>query len=247
MRDERLFPLFAELDTLPGVGPKLKIAFERLLGGTTVWDLLLHLPERWLDRRIRASFDDMVPGEVTTVQGEVQSHIAPKGGNQPYRVRLADESGFLTLVFFRGDGRWLTGQLPMNSDRIVSGKVEEFNGERQMVHPDHICDPERDARPPPVEPIYPLTAGLTNKRVHTAIIAALQTLPDLPEWTDPHLITTKKWPVFEGALKALHAPESFDEEALYNARCRLAYDEALAREIAFALARASRKQRKAPP
>jgi len=246
MRDERLFPLFAELDTLPGVGPKLKIAFERLLGGTTVWDLLLHLPERWLDRRIRASFDDMVPGEVTTVQGEVQSHIAPKGGNQPYRVRLADESGFLTLVFFRGDGRWLTGQLPMNSDRIVSGKVQEFNGERQMVHPDHICDPERDARPPPVEPIYPLTAGLTNKRVHTSIIAALQTLPDLPEWIDPHLIAAKKWPNFEGALKALHAPESFDEEALYNARCRLAYDEALAREIAFALARVARKQRKAP-
>ena len=246
MRDERLFPLFAELDTLPGIGPKLKIAFERLLGGTSVWDLLLHLPERWLDRRIRASFDDMVPGEVTTVQGEVQSHIAPKGGNQPYRVRLADESGFLTLVFFRGDGRWLTGQLPMNSERIVSGKVEEFNGERQMVHPDHICDPERDARPPPVEPIYPLTAGLTNKRVHSAVIAALQSIPDLPEWIDPHLLQAKKWPGFEEALQALHAPEAFDEEAIYNARARLAYDEALAREIAFALARAARKQRKAP-
>ena len=246
MRDERLFPLFAELDTLPGIGPKLKIAFERLLGGTSVWDLLLHLPERWLDRRIRASFDDMVPGEVTTVQGEVQSHIAPKGGNQPYRVRLADESGFLTLVFFRGDGRWLTGQLPMNSERIVSGKVEEFNGERQMVHPDHICDPDRDARPPPVEPIYPLTAGLTNKRVHSAVIAALQSIPDLPEWIDPHLLQAKKWPGFEEALQALHAPEAFDEEAIYNARARLAYDEALAREIAFALARAARKQRKAP-
>ena len=246
MRDERLFPLFAELDTLPGIGPKLKIAFERLLGGTSVWDLLLHLPERWLDRRIRASFDDMVPGEVTTVQGEVQSHIAPKGGNQPYRVRLADESGFLTLVFFRGDGRWLTGQLPMNSERIVSGKVEEFNGERQMVHPDHICDPERDARPPPVEPIYPLTAGLTNKRVHSAVIAALQSIQDLPEWIDPHLLQAKKWPSFEEALQALHAPEAFDEEAIYNARARLAYDEALAREIAFALARAARKQRKAP-
>ncbi len=246
MRDERLFPLFAELDTLPGIGPKLKIAFERLLGGTSVWDLLLHLPERWLDRRIRASFEEMVPGEVTTVQGEVQSHIAPKGGNQPYRVRLADETGFLTLVFFRGDGRWLSGQLPINSDRIVSGRVEEFNGERQMVHPDHICDPGRDTRPPPVEPIYPLTAGLTNKRVHSAVIAALQTIPDLPEWIDSHLVTAKKWPSFEGALQTLHAPEAFDEEAIYIARQRLAYDEALAREIAFALARAARKQRKAP-
>lgn len=246
MRDERLFPLFAELDTLPGIGPKLKIAFERLLGGTTVWDLLLHLPERWLDRRIRASFEEMVPGEVTTVQGEVQSHIAPKGGNQPYRVRLADETGFLTLVFFRGDGRWLSGQLPLHSDRIVSGRIEEFNGERQMVHPDHICDPERDAHPPPVEPIYPLTAGLTNKRVHTAIIAALEAIPDLPEWIDPHLVSARKWPSFERALIALHAPEQFDEETLYNARMRLAYDEALAREMMFALARRARTKRAAP-
>lgn len=246
MRDERLFPLFAELDSLPGIGPKLKTAFERLLGGDHVWDLLLHLPERWLDRRMKNSFEDLVPGEVATIEGEVQSHIAPKGGNQPYRVRLADETGFLTLVFFRGDGRWLTGQLPMNKRRIVSGRVEEFQGERQMVHPDHICDPQRDARPPPVEPIYPLTAGLTNKRVHASVIAALQTIPDLPEWIDPHLLKAKNWPGFERALHALHAPESFDESAIHSARTRLAYDEALAREIVFALARASRKRRKAP-
>lgn len=246
MRDERLFPLFAELDTLPGIGPKLKLTLEHLVGGNTVWDLLLHLPERWLDRRLRESFEAMEVGEVTTVEGEVQSHISPKASTQPYRIRLADETGFLTLVFFRGDGRWLSGQLPMNKRRIVSGRVEEFNGERQMVHPDHICDPERDARPPPVEPIYPLTAGLTNKRVHTAIIAALESIPELAEWIDPHLITARKWPSFENALLALHAPESFDEETLYNARMRLAYDEALAREMAFALARTARAKRAAP-
>ena len=245
MRDERLFPLFAEIDTLPGIGPKLKVAFERLLGGTQVLDLLLHLPERWLDRRVRDSFADMVVGEVTTVEGEVQSHIAPKGGNQPYRVRLVDETGFLTLVFFRGDGRWISGQLPSNKRRIVSGRVEEFNGERQMVHPDHIYDPTKAARPPAVEPIYPLTAGLTNKRVHTSVLTALETLPDLPEWCDPHLITSRKWPGFKEALLALHAPDTFDETRNEVCRNRLAYDEAMAREMVFALARIGRKQRTA--
>ena len=246
MRDERLFPLFAELDALPGIGPKLKPTLARLVGGNTVWDLLLHLPERWLDRRVRNSFEEVTPGEVATVEGEVQSHISPKGGNQPYRVRLADETGFLTLVFFRGDGRWLSGQLPINKRRIVSGRIEEFNGERQMVHPDHICNPDRDDRPPPVEPIYGLTAGLTNKRVHTTILAALETLPELEEWIDPHLVGARKWPSFTDALRTLHAPTAFDELALYNARARLAYDEALAREMAFALARAARAVRKAP-
>ncbi|MEO9969985.1 MAG: ATP-dependent DNA helicase RecG [Hyphomonadaceae bacterium] len=246
MRDERLFPLFAELDALPGIGPKLKPTLARLVGGNTVWDLLLHLPERWLDRRVRNSIEEATPGEVATVEGEVQSHIAPKGGNQPYRVRLADETGFLTLVFFRGDGRWLSGQLPMNKNRIVSGRIEEFNGERQMVHPDHICNPDREDRPPPVEPIYGLTAGLTNKRVHTTMLAALEALPELEEWIDPHLVKARKWPSFSEALKTLHGPDAFDELAFYNARARLAYDEALAREMAFALARAARTVRKAP-
>ncbi|MEM9669587.1 MAG: ATP-dependent DNA helicase RecG [Pseudomonadota bacterium] len=246
MRDERLFPLFAELDSLPGIGPKLKEPLARLVGGTTVWDLLLHLPEKWMDRRIRATFEETEPGEVATVQGEVQAHIAPKGGKQPYRVRLADETGFLTLVFFRGDGRWLSGQLPMNRTRIVSGKVEEFNGERQMVHPDHIVDPERGERPPPVEPIYNLTAGLTNKRVHSAAVAALDTLPELPEWADSHLIEQRSWPTLETALRNLHAPKEYNEELFQIAAERLAYDEALAREIAFALAKAQRRMRRAP-
>ena len=245
MRDERLFPLFAEIDSLAGIGPKLKIAFERLLGGTQVFDLLLHLPERWLDRRVKDSFEGLVAGEVATVEGEVQSHIAPKGGNQPYRVRLADDTGFLTLVFFRGDGRWISGQLPSNKRRIVSGRVEEFNGERQMVHPDHICDPAKDARPPPVEPIYPLTAGLTNKRVHTSAVAALNALPDLPEWADANLVEQRGWPTFKNALHALHDPQAYDEERLQLARNRLAYDEAVARELIFALARIARQQRKA--
>ena len=115
-----------------------------------------------------------------------------------------------------------------------------------MVHPDHICDPDRDDRPPPVEPIYSLTAGLTNKRVHTTMLAALETLPELEEWIDPHLFQARKWPSFADALRALHAPTAYDELALYNARARLAYDEALAREMAFALARAARAVRKAP-
>ncbi|MEL7481876.1 MAG: ATP-dependent DNA helicase RecG [Pseudomonadota bacterium] len=247
MRDERLFPLFAELDTLPGIGPKLKPVFERLIGGSRVWDLLLHLPERWLDRRVRETFEAAETGEVATVQGEVQSHIAPRGsGAAPYRVRLADDTGFLTLVFFRGDGRWISGQLPVGKSRIVSGRVEEFNGERQIVHPDHIYDPAKPDRPPPVEPIYGLTAGLTNKRVHNAMLAALETLPDLPEWSDPHLVAARQWPTFRDALTILHAPDIYDEEAFDRALDRLAYDEALARETAFALARAARRQRRAP-
>ena len=239
--------MFAGLDTLTGVGPKLKPLLERLVDGDTLWDLLLHLPERWVDRRVRSSFEQVVFGEVATVQGEVHAYQAPYSDKAPHRIQLFDGTGFLTLAFFRADGRWLQGQFPIGSTRIVSGRVEDFNGERQMTHPDYIVDPAKGDRPPEVEPIYGLTAGLTNKRVHALAVQALDSVPDdLPEWGDAHLVAQRGWVGFKAALTGLHNPSVYDEAAFEAARLRLAYDEALARESAFALARASRKRRNAP-
>jgi ATP-dependent DNA helicase RecG len=247
MRDERLFPLFESLDSLSGVGPKLKPVLERLVGGDSVWDLLLHLPERWVDRRVKASIDDAILGEVATLRGEVHAYHAPYSEKSPHKIVLYDGTGFLTLAFFRADGRWLQGQFPLGKERVVSGMVEEFNGERQMTHPDYIVDPARGALPPVVEPIYGLPAGLTNKRVHGFAVQALDRVDDdLPEWVDPALVDTRNWPDFKAALTGLHAPVEYDPEAFERARDRLAYDEALARESAFALARASRARRSSP-
>jgi len=247
MRDERLFPLFEPLDSLPGIGPKSLEAFTRLTGTGLVWDLLLHLPERWMDRRVRDTFDTLEVGEVATVQGEVHSVKAPYNSKAPTRVLLFDGTGFLTLTFFRADGRWLQGQFPVGKSRIVSGRVDEFNGERQITHPDYILDPEKPERPPAVEPIYRLTAGLTNRKVHSAARHALERVPaDLPEWIDPHLRSQRDWPDFPSALSAIHAPKEYDLEAIERARSRLAYDEALSREATFALARAARSKRRAP-
>ena len=247
MRDERLFSLFEGLDSLNGVGPKLKPVLERLVGGDTVWDLLLHLPERWVDRRVKDSIDDAVIGEVATLRGEVHAYNAPYSERSPHKIVLFDGTGFLTLAFFRADGRWLQGQFPIGKERVVSGMVEEFQGERQMTHPDHIVDPAKGQMPPPVEPIYGLTAGLTNKRVHGFAVQALDYIADdLPEWADTELVKARSWPDFKTALTRLHAPLEYDLELFELCRQRLAYDEALARESAFALARASRAKRASP-
>ncbi len=242
MRDERLFPLFQPLDALPGIGPKLKPTLERLVGGEAIWDVLLHMPERWLDRRPRESFDDIIPDEIATVRGEVHAVKAPYNERAPTRIQLFDGSGFLTLTYFRADSRWLQGQFPVGKERIVSGKVTEWQGERQMSHPDFVLDPDKGEMPPPVEPIYPLTAGLTNKRVHTTVKAAIDLIPDeLPEWVDANLLMQRHWPGFKMAMLGVHAPEAWDEEAIERARTRLAYDEALARELTFSRARTARQ------
>lgn len=243
MRDERLFPLFQPVDALPGIGPKLKPTLEHLIDGETIWDLLLHMPERWLDRRPRDSFDAIEPGETVTVRGEVHAVKAPYNDRAPTRIELFDGSGFLTLTYFRADSRWLQGQFPIGKERIVSGRVDEYRGERQMSHPDYVIDPAKSELPPPVEPIYPLTAGLTNKRVHSTIKAALDLIPDdLPEWINLPLVAQEKWPTFREALTGIHAPDAWDEAHFALCRTRLAYDEALARELTFARARAARNK-----
>ena len=242
MRDQRLFPLFQPLDALPGIGPKLKPTLERLVGGETIWDMLLHMPERWLDRRPRDTFDDLIPEEVATVRGEIHAVKAPYNERAPTRILMFDGSGFLTLTYFRADSRWLQSQFPVGKERIVSGKVTEWQGERQMSHPDFVMDPAKGEMPPPVEPIYSLTAGLTNKRVHSSAKAALELVPDdFPEWNDMNLVQKQNWPSFKRAMKGVHAPEVWDEAAIERSRTRLAYDEALARELTFSRARTARR------
>ena len=180
------------------------------------------------------------------MRGEVHAVKAPYNDRAPTRILLFDGSGFLTVTYFRADSRWLQAQYPVGKERIVSGKVTEWQGERQMSHPDFVMDPAKGEFPPPVEPIYALTEGLTNKRVHASTQAALELIHDnLPEWIDPNLIAKESWPGFKAAMQQVHAPDEWNEDLILRARTRLAYDEALARELSFARARAARRSSEA--
>ena len=127
--------------------------------------------------------------------------------------------------------------LPAGERRIVSGRVEIRQGKPQMAHPDHIVRPEDRAEMPEIEPVYPLTAGLTPKALRRALDGTLDRLPDLREWTagfDP----VTRLADFKTAMRHVHAPQNADELAPRSkARCRLAFDELLANQLALALVR----------
>ncbi len=89
-----------------------------------------------------------------------------------------------------------------------------------------------------LEPIYPLTAGLTNTSLRKVIAQALERLPSLPEWIDKAWREQNAWPSFADALRRMHSPEaSADLELSSPARLRLAYDELLANQLALAVIR----------
>jgi len=242
MRPQVLFPLFASVTSLPGVGPRFGKLIERLCG-PHVADLLWHRPSALIDRRFRPKVTEAPAGAVATLTVTVDAHLKPHHPRQPYRVRCRDETGFLHLVFFHVKGDYLERILPVGSVRVVSGRVEHFNNQIQITHPDHIVDVAEAEKLPAVEPIYPLTGGLPLRTLQKAIAGALGRLPELPEWIEPSVIGERGWPTWRAATEALHAPMS-DADLLPEtpARQRLAYDELLASQLAIALVRAHTKR-----
>ena len=121
---------------------------------------------------------------IVTLKLKVERH-EPGMGRRPYRVICFDGTGFVTLVYFNVKGDYLQRLLPVGAERIVSGKVEFYGGIPQIAHPDHVVAPDQADRIKPIEPIYPLTAGLPPRVLQRAIATAVERAPELPEWIDP--------------------------------------------------------------
>jgi ATP-dependent DNA helicase RecG len=242
LRPEVLYPLFAQITTLPGIGPRLGKLIENL-AGRTVASLCWHLPTAVIDRRFSPKLAEAPEGVVVTVTVTVDSHLPPGNRRLPYKVRCHDGSAGLMLVFFHGHGDYLVSQLPIGQQRVVSGKLEHYGGLLQMTHPDYITTPAEVAQLKRVEPIYPMTAGLTPKILGRAIQAAIARAPELPEWVEASLLQKMKWPAWHTALWVVHNPGSAEDLAPTTpARRRLAYDELLANQLALGLVRAAQRR-----
>ncbi|MEM9705714.1 MAG: ATP-dependent DNA helicase RecG [Pseudomonadota bacterium] len=237
MRPSLLNPLFAQTTALKGVGPRLAALIEKTAGPAIV-DLLFTLPQGVVDRSLRTSIAEAPLSSIVTIEVGVDKHEPPPVKSQPYRVLVSDETGFLTLVFFRARPDYLQGALPTGKQRIISGKVEEYRGARQMTHPDYIADPQEKDALPLFEPVYPLTAGLTPAVMRKAVRGALERVPKLPEWQDAKWLEKQKWPSWAEALSHAHNPTGSRELGDHTpARARLAYDELLANQAALLLIR----------
>lgn len=237
-RPPEIFGLFAGTTVLPGVGPKLAGILERRIGAHVI-DLLRHLPVGLIDRRSRPALDDVVDGSIATFEVLVVRHDRPPAGTRrPWRVMTENETGRLEIIFFHARDDYVARMLPQGTRRIVSGRVEIRQGRAQMAHPDHIVDPDSSVEMPLIEPVYPLTAGLTPKPLRRAIEGALTRVPTLQEWIPPHIIADRGWPDFITAMREVHNPQKAEDMAPRSpARSRLAFDELLANQLALALVR----------
>ena len=248
MRPEILFPLFKEVTTLPGLGPKLAALIEKV-AGNRVRDLLLFRPTSVIDRSLRRTIDAAPEGQIVTIRCEVECHIEPqKNRFTPYKVRMSDETGFLHLVYFKPRIDYLKRLLPVGETRIVSGRVERFGSEKQITHPDLVLTEAEAEDLGGLETVYPLTQGLSLKILRKAIRSAMQDVPHLPEWHDGSVLHERNWPDWHDALHTLHYPDTITEtEPAHPARQRLAFDELFARQLALQIVAQRRRRRAGQP
>ncbi len=242
-RPFELDPYFRILSQLPGVGPRIAPLMERLVGGPKILDVLFHKPVDFIDRRFAPPVSEAPAGQIATMTVQIGKHQPGAHRSQPYKIIAHDDSGEIALAFFNPRKKWLEEKLPTGSKRVISGKVDYYLGKPQMVNPDFVPEAERQTLET-IEPIYPLSAGVTNKTMNKAVAGALRLVRPLPEWLDEAHIKRENWPTWHEAMEKIHKPDKESElESDHPARARLAYDELLANQITLCLVRSGQKKR----
>ncbi len=238
MRPDVLNPLFAETETLEGVGPKVSKPLEKL-GLNRVRDVAYHLPERFVTRRPIEHLDAASVGEQVVVPLAVTEHRSSRSGRGPYNVMATDALGnVVSLTYFGRASYTAKKQLPVGEKRWVAGRLDQYGQMLQIVHPDHVSEDSAGLLGTLNEPVYALSEGLTQTKVSGLVAQTLDRLPGLPEWIEPGQFAKMKWPPWADALKLAHKGEH------PAARDRLAYDELLANSLALMLVRADNRRRR---
>src|SRR3954453_14485289 len=240
MRPEILNPLFAEVEVLKGVGPQVSKLLKRL-DLTRLLDVLYHLPTGAIERIKAPAATAALLGRNVILELTPFETRESRSGRGPMRIFASDSDGnTISLIYFNNPG-WAKRQLPTGAKRTVSGKLEAYGEEWQIIHPE-VAEPGKGAVPALREPVYPLTEGLSNRRLGELAALALDCAPALGEWIEPSLAAREGWRDWRAAIGEAHREPGAEE-----ARRRLAYDEIFANQLALMLLRASSRRKRTIP
>src|SRR5947209_7843855 len=237
MRPEILNPLFTEVEALKGVGPQVAKLLKRL-DLTRVVDILYHLPTGAIERIKAPAASPTLLGRNVILELTPFDTRENRSGRGPTRVFSGDADGNSISPIYFNNPAWAKRQLPKGEKRVVSGKLEQYGDEWQIIHPE-VAEPGKGPAPAIREPVYPLTEGLTNRRMGELAREALERAPELPEWIEPGLGAREHWGAWHACLALAHREPGADD-----ARKRLAYDEIFANQLALLLLRQSQRRRR---
>lgn len=232
--------VFAPYGKIPATGATAVKALQKLCGSMWI-DLLLHLPNRHLDRSQTTKISDAIIGERVTILAKVtkRSSLSGQRFRKPFIVKLEDDSGSIETLHFHY-GPWIEKLYPLQEEVIISGLISTKNKtdltKKQILHPDVWPAKKGMENIAKLWPLYPLTAGVNQNTLGRAITKSLEVLQKhpLPEWLPQKLLEKFSWCSFyEAVEKSHHIETGADVEPTAPHRTRLAFDEIYAHQLAL--------------
>ncbi len=225
------------------VGPKVAKMFGDAFGLRTVGDLVYYFPRRYAERGQLTDIASLTLGEDVTIVAKVARSTARtfrNGSGAVLETVVADGSGrSLKLTFFGkriNQVEWRTRDLAPGRVGLFAGTVSEFQGTRQLTHPEYqmLDGPDSaavEAFAGALIPVYPATQQLRSWQIARCLQMVLDTMADPPDPMPASLRAQRRLMALGPALREMHQPASY--ASLGAAKARLAWDEALAVQLSL--------------
>lgn len=210
---------------IKGVGEKTQKLFEKI-GIYTVGDLIRYYPRGYDVYEEAIPISEVEEGHIQTVSGAVFGKVQVSGTRnmQVTTAHIKDLTGTIQVIWFRMP--FLRNTLKSGQPVTLRGKVTRRRNHLVMEHPELFCPPDKyDEKLNTLQPIYGLTAGLSNNTVMKAVKQALEGLNLSKESLPEELRLKYQLAEYNYAVRGIHFPE--DKEVFYHARKRLVFEEFL--------------------
>ena len=214
--------LLSDISVLKGVGKSLAAKFKRK-NINTIFDLILSVPSKYIDRSSETKIKDLHIGKIQTVTIQVEKYNFPRRRNLPNRVICSDNTGKLDCIFFNSYEGYIKKILPINSLVTISGKINFFRGRYQITNPTHVSTDKNKIKK--IHSSYKLTDGISDNIFSSTINKALKNLPKMNEWLSSETLQILDNVSWNEAITNIHKPNNnLNEKKYLN---RLIFDEVL--------------------
>ena len=225
---------FNPVSKVKGIGPKIKKLFNEKKIDTNI-DLIFNFPYGLIDRTHCPKLNNLEIGKISTIFVKVRKHNFPRTRRLPNTVQCFDETGEINIVFFNSRENYIKEILPINSEVIISGKVNFYKNKYQITNPDYVTSINNEEKVTKIMPTYASLKGISNKTINKIYENIIKEIPDVPEWHRDHIIKNNKWFSFKDSLIQLHNPkkiEDLDKNSLTYER--ISFDEIFSNLLIFA-------------
>lgn len=210
------------IDELKGIGDKTKTLY-RKLKINTIEDLLEYYPRTYLKYDEPVEIADVPIGERVAIRATVNSYVELKKMRTLTVVsfQAKDYTGSLKLVWFNAP--FIKQVFHIGQTFIFVGTVAVRNYQKVMEHPEYYSEAQYLEKRKELQPVYPLTEGLTNKRIQKDIKAAGGVIHEMQEYLPIDIPKRYQLMAYPDAVRQIHFPLNYEE--LEKARHRLVFDE----------------------